>query len=94
MLNKKVIDEIGNKVSEILEHSPAKDVEKNLKVLLTGAFTRLDLVSRQEFDVQEQVLMRTREKLIKIETRVGALEKQLGLATSDVDEKKQPDQTE
>lgn len=82
MLNKKVLDEIGSKVAEILEHSPAKDVEKNLKVILTGAFSRLDLVTREEFDVQQEVLLRTREKLIVLETKVAALEEQLGLTAS------------
>jgi BMFP domain-containing protein YqiC len=94
MLNKKILEEIGSKVNEVLEHSPAKDVEKNLRVLLSGVFTRLDLVSRQEFDVQEEVLMRTREKLIKLETRVSAMENQLGLNTAETTDKKQSDQTE
>ena len=81
MLNKKILDEIGSKVTEILEQSPAKDLEKNLRVLLSGIFSRLDLVTRDEFDVQQQVLMRTREKLISLETKVAALENQLGLVT-------------
>ncbi len=51
MPNKKVIDEIGSKISEILEHSPAKDVEENLKAVLSGVFSRLDLVTREDFDV-------------------------------------------
>ena len=49
MLNKNVIDEINAKVSEIMQNSPAKDIEKNMRVLLSGAFTRLDLVTRDEF---------------------------------------------
>ncbi|MDP1557737.1 MAG: accessory factor UbiK family protein [Nitrosomonas sp.] len=81
MLNKKILDEIGSKVTEILEQSPAKDLEKNLRVLLSGIFSRLDLVTRDEFDVQQQVLMRTREKLISLETKVAALENQSGLVT-------------
>lgn len=65
MLNKNVIDEINTKVSEILQNSPAKDIEKNIRVLLSGAFSRLDLVTRDEFDIQQEVLQRTREKLRK-----------------------------
>jgi len=79
MLNKNVIDEINSKVSDILQNSPAKDIEKNVKVLLSGAFTRLDLVTRDEFDVQQEVLQRTREKLIILEGQVAKLEDQLGL---------------
>ena len=78
MFNKNVIDEINTKVSEILQNSPAKDIEKNIRVLLSGAFTRLDLVTRDEFDVQQEVLQRTREKLIILETKVAELENKLG----------------
>ncbi|MBS0497440.1 MAG: accessory factor UbiK family protein [Gammaproteobacteria bacterium] len=81
MLNKNVIDEINAKVSEILHHSPAKDIEKNIRVLLSGAFTRLDLVTRDEFDVQQEVLQRTREKLILLEARVAELEARLNQST-------------
>ena len=81
MLNKNVIDEINAKVSEILHNSPAKDIEKNIRVLLSGAFTRLDLVTRDEFDVQQEVLQRTREKLILLEARVSELEARLNQST-------------
>lgn len=77
MLNKKVLDEISSKVSEIVSQSPAKDIEKNLKVLVTGVFNRMDLVTRDEFDVQQEVLQRTREKLIILEAKVAALESRL-----------------
>ncbi len=92
MLNKKVLEEIGSKVTEILEQSPAKDVEKNIKVLLTGAFSRLDLVTREEFDVQEKVLLRTREKLIILESKVAAIEEQLGLSTPQAVATESPDE--
>ena len=59
MLNKNVIDEINAKVSEVLQNSPAKDIEKNVRVLLSGAFSRLDLVTRDEFDIQQEVLHRS-----------------------------------
>ena len=74
MLNKKVLDDIGAKVNELLAQSPAKDVGKNMKVLLGGVFARLDLVTREEFDVQQEVLKRTREKLTALEAKVAELE--------------------
>ncbi len=74
MLNPKVLDEIGTKVNELLAQSPVKDVEKNLRILLAGVFARLDLVAREEFDVQQEVLKRTREKLTALEARVAELE--------------------
>jgi len=74
MVNQKVLEEIVTKVNELVAQSPVKDVEKNLRVMLGAVFTRLDLVTREEFEVQQEVLKRTREKLIALETRVAALE--------------------
>ena len=74
MANQKVLDEVVTKVNELLAQSPVKDVEKNLRVMLGGVFTRLDLVTREEFEVQQEVLKRAREKLTTLETRVTALE--------------------
>lgn len=74
MLNQKIVDEVVGKVNELLAQSPVKDVEKNLRVMLGGIFTRLDLVTREEFEVQQEVLKRTREKLTDLETKVAALE--------------------
>jgi BMFP domain-containing protein YqiC len=75
MSQKRIFDEISARVSEVLAASPAKDIEKNLRVMLSGAFSRLDLVTREEFDVQAKVLARTREKLVALEARLAELEK-------------------
>lgn len=75
MLNQKLLDEISKKVNDLVAQSPVKDVEKNLRVLLAGVFTRLDLVTRDEFDVQQEMLKRTREKLSVLEAKVVELEK-------------------
>jgi BMFP domain-containing protein YqiC len=72
------VDELNARVSELLSASPARDVEKNLRALFTASLARLDLVTREEFDVQAKVLARTREKLAALEARVEALERQGG----------------
>lgn len=74
MANPKILDEIGSKVSELLASSPAKDLEKNARALLASGFSKLDLVTREEFEVQREVLARTREKLTELEHRVARLE--------------------
>ena len=76
MLNPKFFDEISAKLSELIASSPARDVEKNARALLASAFTKLDLVTREEFDVQMQVLSRTQENLRAMEARIAALELQ------------------
>ena len=75
------LDELNRKVGELFAASPARDVEKNLRALLSSAFSRLDLVTREEFDVQQEVLGRTREKLQQMEARVAEMEKLLADGT-------------
>lgn len=69
----KLADEISERLRHAFEASPAKDIEKNIRAVLTSVFGRLDLVTREEFDVQREVLLRTRERLEELERRVAAL---------------------
>jgi ubiquinone biosynthesis accessory factor UbiK len=77
-----MFNEFQNKMSELLRNSPAKDVERNMKAMLSQGFSKLDLVTRDEFDTQTQVLMRTRARLEELEQRVAQLEAKLGGATA------------
>ncbi|MBN8766242.1 MAG: phosphoheptose isomerase [Thiobacillus sp. SCN 64-317] len=70
------IDDLVNKLGEALKQSPARDFEQNLKAGVTSMLGKLDMVNREEFDVQTEVLTRTQEKLAQLETRLAALEKQ------------------
>jgi ubiquinone biosynthesis accessory factor UbiK len=74
MLKQNLAREVAGKVSEILANSPARDVEKNLKASLAAWLSKLDLVTREEFDVQSQVLARTRATLQQLEARLARLE--------------------
>ncbi len=80
MLNTKLLDEMSEKIRALLRQTPAHDVEKNLRALLTSIFNKLDLVTREEFDVQQQVLIRTREKLTTLERKLDEIEKTLGMS--------------
>jgi BMFP domain-containing protein YqiC len=75
MFDPKAFEDISQKIGALIAASPAKDVEKNVRALLSSFFARLDLVTREEFDVQAEVLARTRAKLAELETRLAALEK-------------------
>lgn len=75
MSNTKSFEELDQKMREIFARSPAADLEKNLRALLQSAFSRLDLVTREEFDVQREVLARTRARLTELEARLAELEK-------------------
>ncbi len=74
-MEQKLLDEINEKIRSVIAQSPAADLEKNMRAMLTALFSRLDLVTREEFDVQRQVLLRTREKLTRLESRLAELEK-------------------
>ena len=77
MLDTKFIDDLARQISNSIPAGVKglqQDVEKNVRTLLQGAFARLDLVTREEFDVQSKVLLRTREKLEALERQVAELE--------------------
>jgi ubiquinone biosynthesis accessory factor UbiK len=74
MLNSKTLDELAARIGKAFEASPAKDIEKNVKAMLQSGLTRLDLVTRQDFEVQAEVLRKTREKVERLEARVTELE--------------------
>ncbi|MDO5356928.1 MAG: accessory factor UbiK family protein [Conchiformibius sp.] len=77
MLAKQLFEDIAAKLSETIANSPAKDLEKNAKAMLGGAFAKMDLVTREEFDIQQQILIKTRTKLSEVEARLAALENSL-----------------
>jgi ubiquinone biosynthesis accessory factor UbiK len=76
-----VFNDLQQKMSEFFQNSPAKDVEKNMKAMLSQGFSKLDLVTREEFDTQTQVLVRTRARLEELEKRVAQLEQRLATGT-------------
>lgn len=75
MLDPKRLEELAARLGAVIAASPVGDIEKNAKALLSTFFSKLDLVSREEFDIQAQVLLRTREKLKALEARLDEFEK-------------------
>ena len=74
MLNNEKLNEISNKIREIVKDSPLPDIEKNIDALLKGMFTKMELVTREEFDIQTEVLKRTRQKLEELEKKLFDIE--------------------
>jgi len=74
MNNSNFFSDLQGKINQALESGPAKDIERNVKAAMTQGFAKLDLVTREEFDIQAQVLAKTRAKLEALELRVVALE--------------------
>ena len=73
-MNEKLLSELSARLAALAADNPAKDLEKNVRALLSSALARLDLVSREEYEIQSQVLARAREKLAALESRVAELE--------------------
>lgn len=69
--------DMQNKINQAIENSPAKDIEKNVKAMMAQGFSKLDLVTRDEFELQAQILAKTRTKLESLELQVAALEAQV-----------------
>ncbi len=74
MIEKHILDELGDRVSEAMRHSPAQELEKNLRALLIAFFDRFDLVAREDLEVQQKLLQRAQAKLESLEARVAQLE--------------------
>ena len=77
MLNKEKIQNLSNKIRHIIKDSPVSDIEDNINALLKSTFTKMDLINREEFDVQAEVLKRTRSKLETLEAKIIDLEHKL-----------------
>lgn len=70
-----VLDDLARRLRAIAEAGPAQDLQRNLRAMVGSALQRMDLVTREEFDAQCALLVRTRERLDALQSRVDALER-------------------
>ena len=75
MIDTKIFEDFAQKVSGLIASSPAADIEKNVRSMMSSFFSKLDLVTRDEFDTQANVLARTRQLVDQLTTRLDELEK-------------------
>ena len=80
-MKERFVDELSARLAEMAAANPVRDLEKNFRGVLASALARLELVTREEYDVQVQVLARTREKIAALEARVAELEAQAAART-------------
>jgi BMFP domain-containing protein YqiC len=71
----RIASDMQNKVGDAIRNSPAQEIEKNVRAMMNQGFQKMDLVTREEFELQSKVLAKTREKLEALEAKVAALEK-------------------
>jgi len=77
MFKKNEIQNLSNKVKTLVKNSPISDIEDNINALLKSTFTNMDLINREEYDVQIEVLKKTRAKVEALETKIKDIEKKL-----------------
>ena len=74
MIDSRLFEELRGRIDQALRDSPAQDVEKNIRALLAAWFERMDLVLREDFEVQKKLLERAQAKLAELEARIAELE--------------------
>lgn len=85
MIDSKKIEQLARQIHESMPKGMREfgdDIEKKIRQTIQAQLTRLDVVNREEFDVQTQVLLRTRERLAALEQRLAALESQSAIAAT------------
>jgi ubiquinone biosynthesis accessory factor UbiK len=74
VIDPKLFEDLRKRIDQALKDSPAQDIEKNLRALLAAWFDRMDLVLREDFEVQRKLLERAQAKLTELEARIAELE--------------------
>lgn len=74
MLDPKMFEELSARISQALAATPAADIEKNLRAMLTAQLSKLDLVTREDFEVQKELLARAQQRLAALEARLAEYE--------------------
>jgi len=76
------LEGLQKSVAELIARSPAADVERNVRAFMAQAFTRMDLVTREEFDVQADLLARLRERVDTLEAGLAGADANANTNTS------------
>lgn len=74
IFSSELIKELSIKIKQLTESGPISELESNIHALIQGALTKMELVSREEFDIQSALLARTQQQLKQLEEKISALE--------------------
>jgi BMFP domain-containing protein YqiC len=75
VIEKKSLEELLNKINDLIKNSPVQDIQKNVRAVISSWFASHNLVTREEFDAQVEVLRRTQDKLHKLEMELERMDK-------------------
>ena len=79
-------EDFQKNVSDLIAKSPAADIERNVRAMMSQTFTRLDLITREEFDTQSELLERALTRITALEAKVQALETASSSTSANADE--------
>jgi BMFP domain-containing protein YqiC len=74
MIDQRFLDELRGRIESVMRDTPAQDIERNLRAMLGAWFDRMNLVLREDFEVQRKLLERAQSRLAELEARVAELE--------------------
>jgi ubiquinone biosynthesis accessory factor UbiK len=69
-----VLEDLQQRLSQLLRSAPTSDLERNVRAVLAQGFQKLELVTREEFEIQQELLKHAQERIRALEARVDALE--------------------
>lgn len=72
MNKKKFFEDLQSKIQDLIRNSPAADIEKNVKAFMAQTFSKMDLVTREEFEVQRAMVERLRERVEQLEEQLAS----------------------
>ena len=76
-MSKKILDELRSKLGQIMDSSPAKDIERNVRAILTQAVSKLELVTTEEYEVQRLTIVQLQNRINMLEKRLSDLENRI-----------------
>ncbi len=76
-MSKKILDELQSKLGQIMESSPAKDIERNVRAILTQAVSKLELVTTEEYEIQRLTIVQLQNRVNMLENRLSDLENRI-----------------
>ena len=81
-MSKKILDELQSKLGQIMDSSPAKDIERNVRAILTQAVSKLELVTTEEYEVQRLTIVQLQNRINMLEKRLSDLENRIQQSAS------------
>ncbi|WAW05398.1 accessory factor UbiK family protein [Oxalobacter formigenes] len=81
-MSKKILDELQSKLGQIMDSSPAKDIERNVRAILTQAVSKLELVTSEEYEVQRLTIVQLQNRVNMLEKRLSDLENRIQQSAS------------